>query len=81
MRIVPDQDLDSIAASYQAHLQTQFEKMHSPNTLRVHIDHTADWWLGNLSNPWYKALEKAVHEEWGVSPLHIREGGVSNSFF
>ena len=40
------------------------------------IDHTADWWLGDLNDLWFKALETAVREEWGVEPLRIREGGV-----
>ena len=26
---------------------------------------------------WFKSLEDAVREEWGVEPLRIREGGVS----
>lgn len=43
---------------------------------QVTIDHTADWWLGDLDDPWFKALETAVCEEWGVEPLRIREGGV-----
>jgi len=44
---------------------------------QVSIDHTADWWLGNLDGVWFKALETAVHDEWNVKPLLIREGGVS----
>lgn len=42
------------------------------------IDRTADWWLGNLDGPWFKALNAAVHDEWNVEPLLIREGGVSD---
>jgi hypothetical protein len=44
---------------------------------QVRIEHTADWWLGNLDDQWFKALESAVRDEWGVKPLRIREGGVS----
>jgi di- and tripeptidase len=44
---------------------------------QVSIDHTADWWLGNLDDPWFKALEGAIQDEWDVKPLRIREGGVS----
>ena len=51
--------------------------MNSPNKLQISIDHTADWWLGNLDDPWFKALEGAIRDEWGVDPLRIREGGVS----
>ena len=42
------------------------------------MEHTADWWLGDLDGPWFQCLESAVHEEWGVAPLRIREGGVRN---
>lgn len=43
---------------------------------KISIDHTADWWLGNLDDPWFKALESAIQEEWDIDPLRIREGGV-----
>lgn len=45
------------------------------------MDHTADWWLGVLDDPWFKALESAVQQEWGIEPLRIREGGVSGCLF
>ena len=35
VRIVPDQDLESIAASVQEHLRAQFQQMRSPNKLNV----------------------------------------------
>ena len=39
----------------------------------------ADWWLGNLDDTWFHALEDAVRDEWAVEPLRIREGGVSEA--
>ncbi|KAI0088477.1 Zn-dependent exopeptidase [Irpex rosettiformis] len=75
IRIVPDQDLDTIAKSIQDYLRDEFAKMKSPNTLEVSITRTADWWLGNLDDFWFKALEDAVRDEWGLEPLRIREGG------
>ncbi|KAI0768916.1 Zn-dependent exopeptidase [Irpex lacteus] len=75
IRIVPDQDLDTIAKSVQDYLKEQFAKMGSPNALEVSVTRTADWWLGNLDDFWFKALEDAVRDEWGVEPLRIREGG------
>jgi len=74
-RIVPDQDLCTIANALRERLKNTFDGMHSPNQLKVSIDHTADWWLGNLDDPWFHALEDAVRDEWGVEPLRIREGG------
>jgi len=42
---------------------------------QVTIERKADWWLGDLDEPWFRALEGAIRDEWGVSPLRIREGG------
>ncbi|KAH9924603.1 Zn-dependent exopeptidase [Epithele typhae] len=75
LRIVPDQDLATIAASLRQHFADEFKRMKSPNQLKVSIDHTADWWLGNLDDQWFRALEDAVRDEWEVEPLRIREGG------
>jgi di- and tripeptidase len=91
---VPDQDLDSIAKSLCTHLETSFKDLKSPNALKVGsfflwfavlltsrqvtVDNTANWWLGELDDFWFKALESAVQEEWGMEPLRIREGGVSH---
>ncbi|KAI0927550.1 hypothetical protein AcV5_008062 [Taiwanofungus camphoratus] len=75
LRIVPDQDLNTIASALREHLRSFFARMQSPNKLSVSIDHTADWWLGDLNDPWFHALEEAVRDEWGTEPLRIREGG------
>jgi len=75
IRIVPDQDLDTIANSLTDYIQRSFKTLDSPNKLEVSIDHTADWWLGDLDDPWFKALEGAIRDEWGLDPLRIREGG------
>jgi hypothetical protein len=40
------------------------------------VDHTADWWLGDLTHPWFLELERAIYDEWGTEPMRIREGGV-----
>jgi hypothetical protein len=48
--------------------------------LQVNVDHTADWWLGDLTHPWFLELERAIHDEWGAEPMRVREGGV-RAFF
>ncbi|KAF8798830.1 Zn-dependent exopeptidase [Phlegmacium glaucopus] len=75
LRIVPDQDLDTIVKSLRDFIRTSFNLLQSPNSLQINIEHTADWWLGNLDDRWFKWMESAVQEEWGVEPLRIREGG------
>lgn len=44
------------------------------------MDHTADWWLGDLTHPWFLELERAINDEWGAEPMRVREGGVRASF-
>ncbi|KAJ4481002.1 hypothetical protein J3R30DRAFT_3656697 [Lentinula aciculospora] len=75
LRIVPDQKLETIANSLCQFLKTSFKGLQSPNEIKVDINNLADWWIGELDDPWFKALECAIHEEWGVEPLRIREGG------
>jgi len=75
VRIVPDQDPPTIVASLEAHLHSAFAELQSPNSLKIRIDRAADWWIGNLEHPWFKALENSIQDEWGVKPLRIREGG------
>lgn len=75
LRIVPDQDLDTIVKSLRDYIRTSFNLLQSTNSLQINIEHTADWWLGNLDDHWFKWMESAVQEEWGVEPLRIREGG------
>ncbi|KAF9462984.1 hypothetical protein BDZ94DRAFT_1259816 [Collybia nuda] len=75
LRIVPDQDLDTIIHALCTYLESSFRALKSPNVLQINVEHTADWWLGNLDDPWFEALESAVQEVWGLEPLRIREGG------
>ncbi|KAF8607063.1 Zn-dependent exopeptidase [Ceratobasidium sp. AG-I] len=75
IRIVPDQDTDEIAASLVQHVNDAFAGLQSPNILNVRVDRTADWWLGQLDDEYFRALEGAVRDEWQVEPLRIREGG------
>lgn len=75
LRIVPDQDLDTIVDGLVAFCEKTFEGLASPNQFEVTVTHAASWWLANLESPYFRALEDAVEDIWGVAPLKIREGG------
>jgi acetylornithine deacetylase/succinyl-diaminopimelate desuccinylase-like protein len=81
IRTVPDQEVDVIAVTLQAHLESTFRIMGSPNCLVVNVDLKADWRLGSLADPWFKAVEPAVRDEWDVEPLRICEVGVRCPIF
>jgi len=75
LRIVPDQVLDAVCAALVRHLRASFDALNSANTIKVTVDHTADWWLGDLTHPWFLELERAIRDEWGAEPMRVREGG------
>ncbi|KAH9980925.1 Zn-dependent exopeptidase [Lactifluus volemus] len=75
LRIVPDQILDAVCVALVQHIRTSFDTLRSTNLIKVNVDHTADWWLGDLTHPWFLELERAIHDEWGAEPMRVREGG------
>jgi len=75
MRIVPDQDPKEIYASFKKFVETVFSWKGTCNLLQVESVDQADWWLGDLSNEFYKAAERAIENVWGQKPQYIREGG------
>lgn len=75
MRIVPDQDIDTIVESLSKYCHAKFAELNSPNKLDINVTHAAAWWLANLDSPYFRALEDSIKDVWGVQPLKIREGG------
>ena len=73
MRLVPDQDLSQMSSVFKQTLHEHFATFNSDNKLDVVVDHQADWWLGDPENRGFKALERAVADEWGIPPIYIRE--------
>ena len=45
------------------------------------MTHSASWWLTSLDSPYFRELESAVEDVWGVKPLKIREGGTVPTIF
>ncbi|GAA93502.1 hypothetical protein E5Q_00143 [Mixia osmundae IAM 14324] len=75
VRIVPDQQLGVIQSAIRAHLQAEFEKLASPNEIHIRFDHTADWWLGSVTDKFSRAFVQALDDVYQIEPLWIREGG------
>lgn len=75
MRLVPDQQLDQIISSFQHHISQSFKRLNSKNRFTLSIGHRADWWVADQNSRVYRLAAQSIREEWGVEPLHIREGG------
>jgi di- and tripeptidase len=75
MRVVPDQDLSEIGIQFEEYIKQVFKETNSDNCITTTIESAAEYWLGNLDSKYFKAVERAVEEEWNIKPLYIREGG------
>jgi di- and tripeptidase len=75
MRIVPNQAISDICAQFKCYVSDTFSQLKSDNRIKVDIQSSADYWLGNPNSNYFKAAELAIEQEWKVKPLYIREGG------
>ncbi|KAI8446780.1 hypothetical protein BY996DRAFT_4583807 [Phakopsora pachyrhizi] len=75
IRIVPNQKMSQITSSFIQFLEKSFQSLNSGNALQIELNQTTDWWLGDPKDPYSKAIDESIEEEWGVKPLWIREGG------
>ncbi|KAI9032812.1 WD40-repeat-containing domain protein [Phycomyces nitens] len=75
MRVVPDQSISDICDSFKSYTEKVFQETRTENKILVQIESSADYWLGNPENKYFKAAEDAIKKEWQIKPLYIREGG------
>lgn len=78
IRLVPNQEVDEIAASLELFLQDEFALLESKNHLTVKVTHRAEPWLGDYNNAMFKTLERAVAEVWNQDPNRGRQRRSSN---
>lgn len=75
IRLVPNQDTNTIQGALQSVLRNAFENLHTSNKLSIKIDRQADPWLGDPNNKIFQILEEAIMEVW--SPIgHVRRASV-----
>ncbi len=64
IRIVPNQDAESIAAALGKFISRLFEDLGSTNKLQVDISSKADAWLGDPNNEIFQILDRAITAVW-----------------
>ncbi|MCY3413155.1 MAG: M20/M25/M40 family metallo-hydrolase [Candidatus Heimdallarchaeota archaeon] len=74
-RLVPDQSPKKMAEIFIKYVEKEFEKLNSPNKMKVSSLGEGDWWLGNVDNFLYKAGHKAIKQHWKMEPSYARSGG------
>lgn len=76
MRVVPNQTISEICTQFENYVHQVFSEIQgSDNMISVKIESAAEHWLGDLNSKYFKAVEKAIENEWHLKPLYIREGG------
>ncbi|KAL9567483.1 hypothetical protein ACKAV7_008433 [Fusarium commune] len=75
IRTVPDMDIDETNKCVFKHVEEQFAKLKSKNTLNVYAQHTGKWWVASPKHWNFTAAAKAIKRVWGVEPDFTREGG------
>ncbi len=72
MRLVPDQDPDTIAKLFE-----EYVKKVAPRSVELKVTrmHGGKPWMTDFDNPYVQAAGRAIRTGFGQEPLFIREGG------
>jgi acetylornithine deacetylase/succinyl-diaminopimelate desuccinylase-like protein len=72
MRLVPNQDPDTIAKLFEAHVMDV-----APKTVTVKVTrmHGGKPWMTSYDNPFVQAAGRAIEKGFGQKPVFTREGG------
>jgi acetylornithine deacetylase/succinyl-diaminopimelate desuccinylase-like protein len=72
MRLVPDQDPETVGRQFEAYL-----KKIAPRTVEVRLTkmHGGRPWMASLDNPFVQAAGRAIERGFGQAPVLTREGG------
>ena len=83
IRFVPDQRPEDLLDKLKQHVERIFAALHSSNTVSVRVKSIGDWWEADPQSKLFRLAERALHREWNVWPLYVREGGtmVSKSWW
>jgi Cys-Gly metallodipeptidase DUG1 len=75
VRFVPNQDPAKIISAIHTHIESEFAKLGSQNTISVQVESCGSWWQAEQGSSAMKMVEGAVEREWGCRPMFVREGG------
>ena len=75
MRYVPNQTADTLVGHLQRHLQHEFRKLRSSNSLHFEVKSRGQAWSADPDSALFKQASDAIAREWGEEPLAVREGG------
>ncbi|XP_069075517.1 beta-Ala-His dipeptidase isoform X1 [Pleurodeles waltl] len=74
IRLVPHMRNDLVETQVVKYLTDEFQKLKSPNKLKVMMEIGAMPWVADINDPQYEAARRAVIKVFGESPDMIRDG-------
>ncbi|KAI5795057.1 hypothetical protein EDC01DRAFT_615192 [Geopyxis carbonaria] len=75
IRTVPNMELDEVDRLVYAHLDSEWKKLNSNNTMKRELMHAGKWWVSKPTHWNFQAASKAVEQVFNCKPDFTREGG------
>ncbi|KOS21396.1 Cys-Gly metallodipeptidase DUG1 [Escovopsis weberi] len=75
IRTVPDMDIEKTNAAVVYHIEKEFAKLKSKNSLKAYPQHCGNWWKASPKHWNFAAAAKATKRVWNSEPDFTREGG------
>ncbi len=75
IRTVPDMVSEKVDAAVFSYINSEFQNLHSKNSLNVFLQHAGPWWVASPRHWNFTAASRAVEQVFGVKPDLTREGG------
>lgn len=75
VRYVPGQASSFLIRQMHQHLQHEFSKLRSANTVTMTVRSSGSWWEADVESELMQCVEAAIESVWGQQPMHVREGG------
>ncbi|KAF8538541.1 hypothetical protein BDD12DRAFT_885040 [Trichophaea hybrida] len=75
IRTVPNMELEDVDKLVFIHLDREWKKLGSNNTMTRELMHAGKWWVSSPKHWNFVAASKAVQQVFGTEPDFTREGG------
>jgi len=75
IRTVPNMEPADVDKLVFAHLDSEWKKLGSNNTMKADLMHAGKWWVASPKHWNFSAAAEAVKDVFGVEPDYTREGG------
>lgn len=79
IRTVPDMEIEKVNQLVFEHVEQEFQKLGSKNSMKISCQHAGKWWVASPKHWNFTAAAKAAERVFGVKPDLTREGGRSVS--